>query len=114
MRPGPSYAVELAGFGPEPAVSAGSVYVMGQAGSRLLKIGMTRRDAKSRARDHTILAVPMVVEFELQCEHPQRLEVLVHRRLSHCRVRGELFDIDLPTAIEAILQTAVSHDLIPG
>ena len=95
----------------DEVVSAGSVYVMSQAGSRLLKIGMTRRDAKSRARDHTILAVPMVVEFELQCEHPQRLEVLVHRRLSHCRVRGELFDIDLPTAIEMILATAEVHGL---
>ena len=95
----------------DEVVSAGSVYVMSQAGSRLLKIGMTRRDAKSRARDHTILAVPMVVEFEFKCEHPQRLEVLVHRRLSHCRVRGELFDIDLPTAIEAILMTAEVHGL---
>ena len=90
---------------------AGSVYVMSQGGSRLVKIGMTTRSAKSRARDHTILAVPMVVEFEFKCEHPQRLEVLVHRRLSHCRVRGELFDIDLPTAIEMILATAEVHGL---
>ena len=75
----------------------------------MLKIGMTRRDAKSRARDHTILAVPVVVEFELACEHPQRLEVLVHRRLSHCRVRGEWFDLPLSDAIEAILATAQAH-----
>jgi hypothetical protein len=69
----------------------GYVYVLiNQSMPGLIKIGITTRDARSRARElsNTSVPTPFEVAFEIFSENYEALEKTVHKALDDFRVSG--------------------------
>lgn len=85
-------------------MSNGYVYILtNQSIPEQLKIGMTTRDSRERARElsNTSVPTPFKVAFELFCEDCKELEYKLHKQLSDFRVSSnrEFFRYPLDKAI---------------
>ncbi len=76
----------------KPGGGPGWVYIMSNPSMPgLLKIGVTQRKAKIRAKElssATGVPTPFVIEFTALVEDPYSVESSVHRALSRARVNG--------------------------
>jgi hypothetical protein len=99
--------------------ASGCVYVLSCASTpHLFKVGFTLGTAKRRLRRVGAQAPPslkagITVAREYRTDQPQRLEALLHRRLSQCRVAGsEWFHLDLASIEDAVERTARAHGIV--
>ncbi|WP_017216158.1 GIY-YIG nuclease family protein [Pseudoalteromonas sp. NJ631] len=91
----------------EKLLNPGYVYILiNESMPGLIKIGKTRRDSRSRARElyKTGVPTPYQVAFELFCDNHVRTESEIHDRLSDFRINSnrEFFRYPLDKAISLL------------
>ncbi|KIF46827.1 GIY-YIG nuclease family protein [Vibrio owensii] len=88
----------------------GFIYIMtNSAMPDLIKIGMTARDSRERARElsNTSVPLPFKVAFEIYCNDIRKVESAIHRELADFRVNPnrEFFRYPLDKAINLIQES---------
>jgi hypothetical protein len=95
----------------------GWVYVISnQAMPGLLKIGLSSKDPRDRARelDNTGCPHPYVVEYDVLVSSPRGVEQRVHTRLADKRDGKEWFRCSLQEAISAVEAVAAQNPAQPS
>jgi hypothetical protein len=96
--------------------SSGYVYVLkNPAMPDIVKIGMSRRGAKERAKELYTTGVPeqFCLVFEVFVDSPSRVEAFAHKYLDAFRANEgrEFFKVDDSMAVEAVLRgLSESHE----
>ena len=70
----------------------GSIYLASAEGSGRYKIGLTTGAVKTRVKSfRTGSAFPIAIEFDFYAKDVAAMEMALHKRFDHCRVKGEWF-----------------------